>query len=124
MRRIDNCNIIRGIVNTFLNGWDSGFPLCCILEFTFRSRIMYSDGRRMVSQFEPYRKVYDRDAKKTHNHYAACHLNNFAFLGAVIKSRLLLKLSVRRMSKNLRYDPNTETWDKHIIIVLTVIGWY
>lgn len=28
----------------------------------------------MVSQFYPYRKVYDRDAKKTHNQYAACHL--------------------------------------------------
>jgi hypothetical protein len=72
VRRLDN--IIRGIVNTFLNGWTSGFPLCCILEFTFRSQIMYSGTKRMVSQFHPYRKVYDRDAKKTHNHYAACHL--------------------------------------------------
>jgi hypothetical protein len=74
VRRIDNCNIIRGIVNTYLNGIDSGFPLCCILEFTFRSHIIYGRGSRMVSQFRPYRKVYDRDLGKYHNYYAACHL--------------------------------------------------
>ena len=74
VRRMDNCNIIRGIVNTFLNGW----------------HIMYGVGTRMESQFQPYGKVNHRDVDAV----------TWGCIGSILRGMWYLKDKVSEIEYN------------------------